>query len=388
MKMQKQIKILVINLFFCLLIAGCGDGVGAQDATTQPKDMIHLKRFDIIDHQGFKKPIAVATFLAPSNWKLEGGVQWNPNTQCTMEITKMQARAINPDGKVAFEIFPRYTAMWVGDNMINRLTAEKGCIVARPITNEEFIKNLFIPKFRQGARVRSIEHLRELTNTLLQEQRKAQQSMLQQLNARLSLDVSLTRIEYSKVGQQMEELVLSALQRTDMPTSNGYGQQITMSLTEALLVLTFKSPKGQLEKNKKLLDTILNSYRTNPNYMQALQRVRNNMDRIAMKGITDRINIQQQMNRELSAVYDKGIDSWKRRMASEDQFQSKLIQSIHGTESYSDPQNSGVVWDLNAGYNNVWKTPNDEFILTNDINFNPNISSGDSQNWLRMKKTK
>ncbi len=387
MNIRRLTKTPALHIFLYLLLVGCGDGASTQNAVAQPKDMIRLKRFDVIDSQGFSKPMAVATFLAPSDWKLEGGVRWNTNTQCSMEIAKMQARVVSPDGKTSFEIFPMYTTMWMQDDMINRLTAEKGWTVAPPITNENFIKNIFVPGFRRGARIVSIEPMRDVTQAMLKQQRIAQRDVLRQMQATLDLDVSVARIEYGGAAGQTEEWVLSTLSSMDFMSLNGYGQQMRSNMTSVPIVFSFKTPGGELDKNKKLLDTILNSFRPNPHYQNALQRVRTNMDRIAMQGIQKRINIQQQMNQELSAIRDKGMDNWKRRMASEDQSQRQYIHSIHNTESYSDPHNSGASWDLNAGYDNVWKTANDEFILTNDLNFDPNVSGGATQGWLKMKKT-
>ncbi len=381
---QKSCKVLFFNLFLFIAFSACGGDSDARQGEV-PADALRLKRFDIHDREGFQNPMVVATFLAPADWHYEGGVRWNTNSMCTLVITQMQARVSSQDGLMAFEVFPRYASIWSTDPGFNRFAAES-CVVAQQVSSETFIRSLFIPGYRRGAQVISVEPLPELARAVLQQKAREKQSEIRQLNARINTDAALARIEYTQSGRQTEEWVLSIMLYSDLPGVNGFGQQITISGTETVAVFAFSAPKGELDKHKKLLDTILSSYRSNPAYTQALSRVKRNINRIAMKGAMDRAKIQQQLSRELSAIQDQSIANWKQRMARDDVQHSKYIRSIRGTESYTDPQNDGVTWDLSAGYKNVWKTANDEFILTNDVNFNPNVDAGGAGNWMKLKK--
>lgn len=82
--MAIKMRIFGAVIFGLISVFGCGGNTGEAPALAGQVEeggaMIRLERFDVIDYHGFGQPVTVVSFLAPADWRLEGGVQWNFNT--------------------------------------------------------------------------------------------------------------------------------------------------------------------------------------------------------------------------------------------------------------------------------------------------------------------
>jgi hypothetical protein len=48
---------------------------------------VRLRMVEIQDEQGFEQPVVALRFLAPTDWRIDGGVQWNLPVQCQAELS-------------------------------------------------------------------------------------------------------------------------------------------------------------------------------------------------------------------------------------------------------------------------------------------------------------
>ena len=62
------------------LAAGCDAAPESIAEGEMPADAIRVKRAEIIDRNGFEKPIVAASLMIPVGWSTEGGVVWQQNT--------------------------------------------------------------------------------------------------------------------------------------------------------------------------------------------------------------------------------------------------------------------------------------------------------------------
>ena len=79
-----------------------------QAAAAATGSVVRLKQFQIMDPTGFGRPVVAASLLAPSDWKMEGGVRWNAGYSCPSDMVVTAVRLTSPDGRMGFEIFPNY----------------------------------------------------------------------------------------------------------------------------------------------------------------------------------------------------------------------------------------------------------------------------------------
>src|SRR4051812_26237382 len=83
-------------------------------ATAQPAGTLHVQRAEVIDRQGFDKPMVAATMMVPAGWRTQGDVLWNVTTRCSTGYG-LRLRAQSADGAAAIELVPG--EMWAAGDM-------------------------------------------------------------------------------------------------------------------------------------------------------------------------------------------------------------------------------------------------------------------------------
>jgi hypothetical protein len=105
---------------------------------------VRLRMVEIPDEQGFERPVVALRFLAPSDWRIEGGVRWNLPLQCQAELVTVHVRALAPAGDRGFEILPSRVWRWSDDPTevdYWRTGAGPGnqCAIAPPMAAADFL---------------------------------------------------------------------------------------------------------------------------------------------------------------------------------------------------------------------------------------------------------
>ncbi|MFQ5675885.1 MAG: hypothetical protein ACE5G1_08325 [bacterium] len=354
-----------------------------------PTDILRLKRFEVVDRHGFGKPIVAMTFLAPVGWKMEGGITWNVSAPCVYDLVSAHVRVAEPNGERAFEIFPKYNSQWYGDPQYSQMMAASNpCRMAPPLSSAEFISRIFVPGFRPNARVLETEPRPQAAEAQRAKVMAFEGAEMAKYQVQLKTDAAQSRIVYESNAGKKEEWVLATTTLSQMPVQGVYGGSTPLLSTFVENVLGFMVPQSEMEKNKALFATIVASYRVNPVYEKAVRDVLMTVNQIRVSGQIAQINRIRQQTAQLFDDWNAGIDrrdaEWSQRMAASDRVNRQFTEAIRGTQTLSDPDDAGRSWELPNDYQYVWKTPLDEFIMTNDINFNPNVVF-DHDNWQKMQ---
>jgi hypothetical protein len=59
---------------------------------------VRLRMVEIPDEQGFGQPVVALGFLAPTDWRIEGGVRWSLPLQCQAELESAGLVELSPKG--------------------------------------------------------------------------------------------------------------------------------------------------------------------------------------------------------------------------------------------------------------------------------------------------
>ena len=347
----------------------------AQASSSElPSDALRLKRFDIIDREGFGQPVVAASLLAPADWRLDGGVRWNPQWKCHHEMVYMQARLVSPDGQMAFEIFPIYGWKWDSNPMMLEMMRYDGCPVSQPFDAANYVARYFVPGYRQGAAVISSEQQPAVAQA-------AYDKLIQQggsiFNPRF--DATRSRISFSGPSGATEEWVL-----VTVGVLHTGGSSL---LTMADGVASFRAPQGQLDRHERLFSTMVGSMRANPVHVNAVRAVNQQIIEIQNRGFRERMEIIRGTTRRIFDDWNESIEQrdidWRRQMDQQDRTHQRWNEAIRGTATYEDPESPGASYELSSDYEHVWRSGIDEIILTNDPNYNPNESEGIGWNPLR-----
>jgi len=376
----------VLSAFLVLLLT-C---TAAQAANQRQGHIFRLKRISVEDQQGWGQKVVAYTILVPADWKVEGGIQWNPKWQCLYsEMVTNRLRVTSPDGRYAFELFPDYGANWNQDpvnvqaqrQMIAQ--GQKACPLAQPFNARDFITRIFLPGFRPGAQVVNVQQDPAPARALYQDTVNKIGNLMRQNNVRMSTDAAKVLVRY----RGGEEMVLATTAMSTMqgpsPSAGARGQvgYATAYTLNASRVVAYRTPPGEMQSMERIFGTMLSSIHLNPAWQKALNDLIQRISNITLKGVIDRHNIWRNAMNEIGEIRMK---SWQNVEASQDHIAKMWSQAIRDVADYYDPETQTKV-ELPWGYDNVWSSGLDEYLLTDIPGFNPNSDIQTSRTWTEMK---
>jgi hypothetical protein len=150
-----------------------------------------------------------------------------------------------------------------------------------------------------------------------------------------------------------------------------------------VLPILFIIKQDENEKlNTELCQAVLKSIRYTPAFISAQTQVIKYLTDQYYQGLSNIAAISQQISRNNDAMIASINKSYNTANATHKPTNDGFSQYIRGVENYSD--GSGGTYELPSSYNNAWKNDNGEIILTNEVNYNPNI--GSTQSWEQLNK--
>lgn len=360
----------------------------SNGGSTDPGDLLRLKMVEIMDEQGWGAPVVAYRFLAPVEWVVEGGVQWNGNTQCSTDMVTAQFRARSPDGAYHFEAFPMYFAQWVEDEQLRNFqqmdAAQGKCRVGPPFDARQFIAEVLAPAFRPGARVMSTAAAPDVVQAVEQSYRELTAAMP---TLRVSIDAATAVISYAESGTSFEEKMMASTAVTSdqimswQAMSGGPMTTTTQYYSFAENVFGFKAPEGRLAESEALYGAMLRSLQPNPAWQRAVSQFRQNINNIAIQGMRDRAEIWRQASQEAADIRNR---SWLETQQSNDRVAESFGRYIRDVDAYVDPSTGSTI-ELAAGYENAWSNGGNEFLLSTAPGFDPNAARIDG-NWTRLNR--
>jgi Short C-terminal domain len=349
-----------------------------------------MKMAQVMDQQGFEKPLVSATMLIPTDWQFQGGTAWNIKDSCnTIQTT---VKASGPDGR-AFEIFPAYAWSWADDpTFLRQAFAQKAqfgthaCDVQPPVSAADYAKQI-IGKIRPNVRIASMESAPELLDRLQQQARQTEQSAAQfHLQQRVRPDVVKARLKYTLNGQAVEEWVVVATVTTTstgpsfdvrsgrMAQANSYNCRATM--------VAERAPQGQLDASSKFFDLLNSTFHVNAEWQARVVRNAQAVQQIELKGVRDRAAIVSKNADDIRNIQQQGYEN---RQRVQDQSFKDFDQVIRGVESYRNP-GTGETVELDSNYGHAWVSGNGTYLLSDQAGFNPNTVSNET--WTPLEHVK
>ncbi|MEE9329161.1 MAG: hypothetical protein V3V30_03420, partial [Parvularculaceae bacterium] len=326
--------------------------IGQQGSTgALPSGSLRLKKIDIVDSQGFGKPVVARSMMVPVDWKTDGGVFWQMNESgCgpTTPHTVFTAQA--PDGLTGIGILP--TINYQGTNI--------------PMPQGNPCKNMlnqtprglfteYIKTYRPDARqldYRGRPQLQSFFRSMM-----PQPMQMPGMQEQLLIEAGQVIIGYQEKGVEMREtLILIGMVKNvafepDMMT----GQSMMMSNGSVLPVFVARAPNGQLDFQS--VEALMGTMQDNPQYLKLMAdhyRKMNKPSRPSNPG----------GGSSGPSVADIQMAGWKKRNASSDKGQREQVEAVYGVETYNDPINGGTV-QLDNSYNNTWQLNDGTYVLTN-----------------------
>jgi hypothetical protein len=289
-------------------------------------------------------------------------------------------RAYNPQGVEAFEAFPNLPFFWTNNPMVT-MQFPPGSVYfgneVRPLASAlQVLQEVVIPRHRgqmPGLQVVAQEQLPRL----------AQQMRAGDPTAGMDVtgsDGGRVRIRYRLGDREVEEDVFGVVEvsRQVMPMMMGVAENVFWM---ADYLFSFRAQSGQLDGLSDVFMAIVRSYRLNPQWYARYLQVSQYMIQNQIQQIHHVGQLSQIISRTSDEIGDMMMDAYNQRQQTLDRLSDQFSQAIRGVDEYYDASMEQSV-ELPGGYDYAWSNGLDEYVLTNDANFDPNL--GSTVNWESM----
>ncbi len=368
--------------------SGNGGGSGQANSLANMKegtDYVILKRFRVMDQQGFSQPLEVSSFLLPASWTVNSDVSWNFTNKCLPDRLQASVQAVSPDKEYELFVYPATQFDW-SDDPIYLDAMQKGfvmhsCTIAQPQDAAGYIITIMAPYL--NATVKSagiIEDLQQQMNAgAMQMTQAARQGGNTAYNHKGSAAEGLLQFEEGKEG-----LAFCTLMQTLVSVPGAQGGMSTNTQCYVSMRVVIKYKPGNEPMARKIMSTFFSSARINPQWAGGVQAYFAAVTRNAQDEGWKQIQISHQAQQEIG---DNIIRSWESRNAGSSSPSSDTDgfgQYLRGVDNWTDDGGNKV--ELTSGYSNAWSRGDGSYMLSNNPAFDPNTIAGETQSWSRLKQ--
>lgn len=324
-----------------------------------PQAPARLQKAEIIDRNGFERPMRALTLLVPVGWRTRGGIVWNPQAGCMADATRVEWSATAPDGLSGVEMLPGVAWQW---NNLPQYGTAGGCPVAAITTMRQFLEAL-VHYRRPGARILDYRDRPDLV------------ANRQAFNSRTPMPMGEMQswvqggevlIAYRIQGQAIRETIAAVAYFNSMRMAGVYpGEEFRFISGASDPAFAMRAPDGQLDF--RLAETIRQSAVPDPQWQANMNRHNQVISRIHAKAAAERSAMIAKTNREISDII---WDGYRERQAIMDKGHERFSQYIHGVETFVDPD-AGERYELPSTHDRAFRLNDDTYVLTDDQFFDP-----------------
>lgn len=344
------------------------------------QNALRVQKAEVVDTQGFGQPMLAATAFVPAGWKVQGNTVWNVQQRCAHFVfVRLQATA--PDGSAAIELLPGHG--WGNTNMG---VPAGDCPPGQVSGPEEYLKN-WVQQNRPGARW--LEYRPRPDKSRPPQESNNSGFMLQQRQ-----EAGQALIGYTQDGRDMRE-TLAVITLVTQSKFTGVGNSVMTQLQgQSMGVLAWRAPNGSLDFRN--FDVVWNSLQLAPEFKakvdamirenQATQaqiaQIQAETNRETLAQIAKRGEIRRRTAQEIEAMRNQ---TYADTQATNDRMHRETTRTLREVNGYRDPRNGGVV-ELSSHYQHAWQLGDGSYVLTDDPNFDPQRTFGQSGEQLQRTK--
>ncbi|HEY2116866.1 MAG TPA: hypothetical protein VGJ51_17345, partial [Candidatus Angelobacter sp.] len=325
--------------------------------------------------------IPVLDMLIPSTWNLKSNVNFNTVSGCIADSFAVSWEATSGDGSIAFQGAPDSSWQYADDPAALRNLTDpsrrqinaqgKPCAVRKPIKAEDYFRQYASTAFRNGTVV-SVEQFPELN---LMARKQLGLAPDDNGNSGIQTDAIRARVEFQRDGKAMEDWVaLAVVTRTYRQGRGAFYD------CHAIDFMALQAPKGQLDPNENLFKVMMSSLRPEAkwqSYSNGWLAWRYQVEAKKEAQIDAIIaNFQNQVAQTLSEVTANQQRGSLNAAYGAD-------QGIRGVQTFRNPA-TGATMELSNLYDHAWLNGSNEYIMSDDPNFNPNGQLNGDWNQLQV----
>ncbi len=347
-----------------------------------------MKQVKIID-QGLGQGKPAYDLMIPKDWQFKGAV----NTQeaqggCFGDWFSVYGVATSPDNSVEFQIAPQFTWQYMDDpagrqqmeaqNQKDVKYGMKACPVRAPIKAEEFLRKDMVPKCTKACKNTTVVSAEAFPP--LEEMVRHQLGLPFEPSGgnpgNTRIDAARVRIAFDdEKGQPAEGWMAAAIVVHTMP-GGGRGAAYDW---HAVSVLFFRTPKGQLDANDKLFKMIASTIHPEAEWQKWSNGVIASLYQRKQEELAKQAAMLAAFRAHVADVIN-GVTA--NSMAGANQAAFGQDQLIRGVQTFRDPATGGTM-ELSNQYDHAWQNGANEYVMSDNPNFNPNGNL--TGNWNQLE---
>jgi hypothetical protein len=348
-----------------------------------------MKQVKIVD-QGAGQGKPAYDLMIPKDWQFKGWVNVGvAEGGCFGDWFSAVGIADSPDSSIELQILPKFTWQYMDDpagqrqmqtqNQNDVKFGMKECPVRAPVRAEEFLRLDMVQKCTKACKnttVVSVEPFPELEETV--------RHQLGLPPAAGGANTGDTRVDAARVriafddekGQPAEGWLAAAIVVHILP-GGGRGAAYDW---HAVNVLFFHTPKGQLDANEKLFKVIASTIRPEPEWQRWSNGVIASLYQKKQEELAKQAAIIAAFRQHVADTINQVTAN---QMAGANQAAFGQDQLIRGVQTFRDPTTGGTL-ELSNLYDHAWLNGSNEYVMSDDANFNPNGHLDGSWNQLQV----
>lgn len=332
---------------------------------------------------GGKADLPALDLLIPSTWNLKGGVAGNTHEGCFSDFFALSWEATGPDGVLAFQGVPNDSWQYSDDpaemknlNDPNRRAlgiGGKPCPVKKPMKAADYLRQNVLTVFPKASTVVSVDPYPELNQIARKQLGLPADDSGNAAGTRT--DAVRARVKFQKDGKDLEDWVTAVVVTRTFRQGRGAFYDC-----HAIDIMALRVPQGQLDANDKLFRVMISSIRPE----QKWQTYSNGfIAKLYQAEAQKEATIDQMIAEFQKHVADTINGVTANSMAGANQAAFGQDQLIRGVQTFRDPATGGTM-ELSNQYDHAWLNGANEYVMSDDSNFNPNGNLNGNWNQLQL----
>jgi hypothetical protein len=247
----------------------------------------------------------------------------------------------------------------------------KTCAVAKPMKAEEYIRQNILKLYPSGTTVVSVAPFPQLEAVV---RKRLGLPPGNGNTGATHTEAVRVRLAYQKDGKDMEDWVAVGVVVNISTAGRG-----SFYDSHATSLVAFSAPKGRLDTNDKLFQVIIGSIQPERQWLTYSSGIVSQLYQAQAQKLATINQMWSQFYSHAAQVIN-GETANAIRGADASAFHAD--QNIRGVQTFRDPS-TGQTQELSNLYDHAWQNGSNEYIMSNDPNFNPNQQL--SGNWSELQ---
>jgi hypothetical protein len=324
-----------------------------------PANALRVQRVQIMDNNGFERPLPATFAFVPVGWQTQGGVVWGNQYACTNGYNFTWS-ARSPDGLQTVAILPQ--DRWETNNYGGGASTP-GCRSANIMSIQQYLQ-LLVARLKPGARMLDFRARPDLAAQFRNLNKRTPSAMGE---FRTWVESGEALFAYNEQGRDMRGVVAGTAVFNLSHMGAVSGMQAMDSVSAGVFPLfAATAPNGQL--NLKFTEAIRQSFLPNPEWNARIAAHNGAISQVALQESIKRSKIIAETNDYISRLRQETAAS---KAKSDERNAREFGEVIRGTEHYNDSGAAGGQVELSGMYDHAWKLNDGTYVLSNDASFDP-----------------